>query len=63
MSLLVLDKSGIVRNLYLQFYVNDYTKAGIEAKFEEILVTCKPKEAHSEEEIRVLMKQDFTSDA
>ncbi|KRY95146.1 hypothetical protein T11_3713, partial [Trichinella zimbabwensis] len=55
------------------FYVDNYTKAGIEAKLEEIIVASKPKEAHSEEEIRalvkaalqdaLLIKQGFTPDA
>ncbi|KRZ71519.1 Transient receptor potential cation channel subfamily M member 2 [Trichinella papuae] len=55
------------------FYIDNYTKAGIEAKLEEIIVASKPKEAHSEEEIRalikaalqdaLLIKQGFTPDA
>ncbi|KRY76746.1 Transient receptor potential cation channel subfamily M member 2 [Trichinella pseudospiralis] len=54
------------------FYVDNYTKAGIEAKLEEIIIASKPKEA-SVEEIRalvkaamqdaLLVKQGFTPDA
>ncbi|KRX92961.1 ADP-ribose pyrophosphatase, mitochondrial, partial [Trichinella pseudospiralis] len=53
-------------------YVDNYTKAGIEAKLEEIIIASKPKEA-SVEEIRalvkaamqdaLLVKQGFTPDA
>ncbi|KRX37694.1 ADP-ribose pyrophosphatase, mitochondrial, partial [Trichinella murrelli] len=38
------------------FYVDDYSKAGIEAKLKEIIITSKPTNGFSEEEIHSLVK-------